>query len=121
MCKADYYEGKAELETSERANEESIELVVSNSSCSSAVDMRGFDNAYHHYTLVISARLNTVASRLSRFKFLMRAAAAAAAGRRRCGVECQLKTVAKKIINESRPIIDKSVAAAATATAVMRS
>jgi len=75
--------------------------VVSNYTCSSVVDMRGFDSAYHHFTLVISAKLNAVASRLAHYRFLLDAASS-----RRCGVECQLKTVVKEIVNESRPLID---------------
>ena len=110
MCKAEWYTDKADVENAERADDESIELVVSNYSCSSALDMRGFDNAYHHYTLVVSARLNTVASRRQRYKALLQAEATRPQRQQpRCDVRCQLKNVAGHIINDSRPIIDQSV------------
>ena len=109
VYKADWYTDKAEVENAERTDEEGITLAVTNYSCSSAIDMRGFDSAYHVCTLIISARLNNVASRLTQYKFLLHAADSS-----RCGVECQLKTVVRKIINESQPLIDKLATAAET-------
>jgi len=103
VCKADWYSDIAELENDERADDDDIELSVSNYSCSSTADVRGFDNAYHHYTLVISARLNAVATRLTRYKQLLQA------GRGQCGVSCQLKTMVHNIVNKSRPVIDRLV------------
>ena len=71
VCKADWYSDKAELENAGRADDDDIELSVSNYSCSSAVDLRGFDGSYHHFRLVISARLNSVATRLVQYKFCL--------------------------------------------------
>ena len=92
---------RAERENSELADEENIELSVSNSSCSSTVDVRRFDGHYHSFTLVISARLNVVAARRAAFRSLL-----SAAGRRHCDVKCQLNTVST-IVNQSRPVIDR--------------
>ena len=101
VCKADWYNDKVELENSERADSEDIELSVSNYSCSPAVDNRGFDTAFHHYILVISARLNAVATRLAQYKVMLHDAG------RSCDVKCQLKTVVNTVINQSRPVIDR--------------
>ena len=95
------------MESADREDDESIELTVSKYSCSSAIDMRGFDNAFHHYTLVISARLNSIASQLYRYKSMLQAEAKGSQGRPDCDVRCQLKIAATQIINESQPIIDQ--------------
>jgi len=101
VFQADWYSDKAELENAERAADESIELSVSNYSCSSAVSLRGFDGAYHHYRLVISARLNSAARRLAQYKLLLRGTTD------NCDVRCQLKAAVDAILNQSRPIIDR--------------
>ena len=106
VCKADWYRDKAELENAEREDDDSIELSVSNYSCSPAINMRGFDGAYHHYRLMISARLNSVATLLALYKAPLRGA------KDQCGVWCQLKHTVHSIVNQSRPVIDRLAAAA---------
>jgi len=93
---------RAEQENSELADEENIELSVSNSSCSSTVDVRRFDGHYHSFKLVISARLNVVAARRAAFRSLL-----SAAGHRHCDARCQLKSTVSTIVNQSRPVIDR--------------
>jgi len=106
MCKADSYSDKAELLNADRTDDDGIELSVSNYSCSSAINVRGVDGAYHHYRLVISARLNSVATRLVQYKLLLHGAGG------HCGVRCQLNTIVTSIVNQSRPVVDRLAAAA---------
>jgi len=102
VCKADWYSVKVDQENAERVGEENIELAVSNSSCSAAVQgLRGFRTS-HQYTLVISARLNMPAARRTQYKLLLNAASS------QCRIQCQLKTIVSSIVNQSRPVIDRS-------------
>lgn len=100
--KVDWYVARVERENSERSDDEDVELSVSNSSCSSTLDARGFDARRHHFTLVISARSNAVARRLADFRSQL-----SAAGARHCDVRCRLETAVTTIVNQSRPVIDR--------------
>lgn len=89
LCiQSDWYKDKAELENSKRSDDADVELLVSNYSCMPAAVDR------HQYTLIISARLNAVATRMNSWP--------------QCDIKCQLKNSVNTIINQSRPLIHRS-------------
>ena len=101
---AEWYSFQAEQENARQSDEDGIELVVSNYSCSLAArNVRGFNAAYHLYTLVISAKLNGFAERLRQYRSLLDAATGG------CRVRCQLRNIVNTIVNQSRPVIEKFV------------